>query len=182
MNRPSGRMSQARGSRDSRSPVTLAGNRTGAPNLTPPAVVIPIAIICAAVAAPVNTSSSPDADHVGWKSTNCLGTWYAVPAGNDCTKTPRLTSVGGPPVAYASHLPSGENTDPIVSVEVTPANAKVVLSASERIWRVHAGRPADTFTTASDKWCPSGDQDSGTCSSPAAAVVSRSATPVPSAR
>ena len=64
MKRPSGRMSQARGSRDTRSPVTLAGNRTGGPNLTPPAVVTLTATICA-VAAAVNTSSSPVADHTG---------------------------------------------------------------------------------------------------------------------
>src|SRR5688572_26711903 len=95
---------------------------------------------------------------------------------------PRLTSDAAPDVAfaYASHLPSGENSDPIGEVDVTSPNGADVLLMSVRIQRAELVTPC--FPIPYDKYRPSGDHDSGTCASPALAVVSRSTTPLPSAR
>src|SRR5215203_5432676 len=91
------------------------------------------------------------------------------------------SALENPPVSidspYATHLPSGEKTG---SVDLIPAKAVAFLSGSESIQRLEPALP-DAFVAEYARRL-SIAHDSGTCSSPAAAVVSRSAIPVPSAR
>src|SRR5262249_29120283 len=80
--------------------------------------------------------------------------------------------------AYATHLPSGENTEPIGSADCTSPNGLAFLSATDSIHSENR----EFFATENERCLPSGDQDSGTCASPGAGLVKRSTGPVPSAR
>ena len=72
---------------------------------------------------------------------------------------------------------AGGRKDPTGTRDLTFAKAVGVLSASESIQSAKPVLSVTAVPTVNDNSRPSGDQDSGTCASPAAAVVSRSAPP-----
>ncbi len=75
MNRPSGRMSYALGSLINLLPVTLAGEVTGAPNVSPLWVVTLTVANLPEADDGTYINSFPSEDQTGWKSICILGAW-----------------------------------------------------------------------------------------------------------
>jgi hypothetical protein len=73
---------------------------------------------------PPKKSSFPSGDQSG--SIEAVGIWYVAPVlGNGCTKIPGFST---PPLVYASHRPSGENTELVGIDDWTSPNGAAFLS------------------------------------------------------
>ncbi len=94
---------------------------------------------------------------------------------------PLLGEETPPPIGvevYTIQRPSGENPEPIGSADCTAPKGAAFLSVTVNVQR----EKAEPYVTANDISRPSGDQDSGMCTSPGSGFVRRSTGPEPSAR
>src|SRR5262245_35146289 len=78
---------------------------------------------------------------------------------------------------YASHRPSGENSELSGDVDRTSPNRVALRSGTEY---VHNDTPAGVISLSENR-SSLGDQDSATCEIPFSGLVNRSAAPLPSA-